>query len=207
MRRYGIVHDVPGDGSCGYHCMMLLLRRMQLIDNTLSVTQFCQECLEFIESNMMKFVGDSPDGKDAIFQYSWGQIDRQTKRSKTRCNPTASRTRFITTKVMNGIWSKHLDYSTPVSKAHWMDSAYLCPVIAYKYQISKLVLYDNSGTDTNSVDGGRCFTTYLYCYDKSKCQVSTTTIPGFVHNIDASRNAGVVFFRDQSHFNLIEFDI
>jgi hypothetical protein len=110
---------------------------------------------------------------------------------------------------MNRIWSKHLDYSTPVSKAHWMDSAYLCPVIviAYKYEIRKLVLYDNSGTDTNSVDGGHCFTTYVYCYDKSKCQVSTKTIPGFIHNIGASGNAGVVFFCDQSHFNLIEFDI
>ena len=123
MRRYGIVHDVPGDGSCGYHCMMLLLRMMQLIDNTLSVTQFRQEILEFIESNMIKFVGDSPDGNDTIFQYSWGQMDRPTKRSKMRCNPTASRTRFITTKVINGIWSKNVDYSTLVSKAHWMDSA------------------------------------------------------------------------------------
>jgi hypothetical protein len=75
MRCYGIVHDVPEDGSCGYHCMMLLLRRMQLLDNTLSVTQFRREILEFIESNMIKFVGDSPDGNDAIFQYFWGQMD------------------------------------------------------------------------------------------------------------------------------------
>ena len=89
-----------------------------------------------------------------------------------------------------------MDYSLPVKKAHWMDSAYLFPVIAYKYQIRKLVLYDNSGTNTNSVDGGHCFTTYLYSYDKSKCQVSTTTISGLVHDIDASGNAGVVFFRD-----------
>ena len=49
------------------------------------------------------------------------------------------------------------------------------------------------------------FTTCLYCYDKSKCQVSTNTIPGLVHDIDASGNAGVDFFRDQSHFNVIEF--
>ena len=203
MRRYGIVHDVPGDGSCGYHCMMLLLRRMKLIDSTLSVTQFCQGILEFIESNMIKFIGGSPDGNDTVFQYSWGNMDRPKKR---RGNPTASQTRFITTEVMNGIWSNRVDYSSPVSKAHWMHSAYLFPVIAYKYQIRKLVLYDNSGTDTNSVDGGRCFTTYLYCYDKSKCQVSTNTIPGLVHDTDASGNAGVVFFCDQSHFNLIEFD-
>ena len=45
-------------------------------------------------------------------------------RWKWRCNPTARRTRFITTEVMNGIWSNRVDYSSPVSKAHWMDSAY-----------------------------------------------------------------------------------
>ena len=98
-----------------------------------------------------------------------------------------------------------MDYSLPVKKAHWMDSAYLLPVIAYKYQIRKLVLYDNSGTDTTSVDRGCCFITCVYCYDKSKCQVSTTTIPGFVHDIDATGNAGLVYFHDQSHFNVIEF--
>jgi hypothetical protein len=106
---------------------------------------------------------------------------------------------------MNGIWSNHVDYSLPVKKAHWMDSAYLFPVIAYQYQIRKLVLYDNSGTDTTSVDSGRCFTTCVYCYDKSKCQVSSNTIPGFIHDINATGNAGMVYFRDQSHFNVIEF--
>ena len=75
MRCYGIVHDVPGYGSCGYHCMMLLLSKMNLIDNTLSVNQFQRGILEFIESNLIKFVGVSPDGNDAVFQYSWGQMD------------------------------------------------------------------------------------------------------------------------------------
>jgi hypothetical protein len=202
MRRYGIVHDVPGDGSCGYHCIMLLLRRMKLIDITLSVTQFRRGILEFIQSNMTNFIGVHPDGNDAVFQYSWGDMSRPNKR---RCNPTATRTKFIAKEVMNGIWSNHVDYSLPVKKAHWMDSAYLFPVIAYQYQIRKLVLYDNSGTDTTSVDSGRCFTTCVYCYDKSKCQVSSNTIPGFVHDIDATGNAGMVYFRDQSHFNVIEF--
>jgi hypothetical protein len=202
MRRYGIVHDVPGDGSCGYHCVMLLLRRMKLIDITLSVTQFRRGILEFIQSNMTNFIGVHPDGNDAVFQYTWGDMSRPNKR---RCNPAATRTKFITKEVMNGIWSNHVDYSLPVKKAHWMDSAYLFPVIAYKHQIRKLVLYDNSGTDTTSVDSGRCFTTCVYCYDKSKCQVSSNTIPGFVHDIDATGNAGMVYFRDQSHFNVIEF--
>ena len=97
----------------------------------------------------------------------------------------------MTTEVMSGIWSNRVDYSSPVSKAHWMDSGYLFPIIAYKYKIRKLVLYDNSGTHTKSVNVGCCFTTYVYCYNKSKRSVSTNKIPGFVHDIGASRNACV----------------
>ncbi len=67
LRHYGTVHDVLGDGSCGYHCMMLLLHRMKIIDNTLSVTQFRCEIHEFIESNMNKFVGVCLDGSNAVF--------------------------------------------------------------------------------------------------------------------------------------------
>ncbi len=62
---------------------------------------------------------------------------------------------------MSGIWSNRVDYSSPVSKAHWMESGYLFPVIAYKYKIRQLVLYDNSDTHTQSVDGGCCFTTHV----------------------------------------------
>lgn len=40
---YGNVENVPGDGSCGYHVIMLLLRRMKVIDNTVSVCQFRRE--------------------------------------------------------------------------------------------------------------------------------------------------------------------
>jgi hypothetical protein len=111
----------------------------------------------------------------------------------------------MTMEVMSGIWSNRVDYSSPVSNAHWMDSGYLFPVIAYKYKIRQIVPYDNSGTHTKSVDGGRCFTTYVYCYDKSKCSVSTNAIPALVHDIGASRNACVVFVREQSHFMLFEY--
>ncbi len=81
LRRYGTVHDVPGDCSCGYHAIMLLLCRMKRIDNTLSVTQFRRELHDFIECNMNKFVGVNNDGNDAIFQFPWGQMNCLNKRS------------------------------------------------------------------------------------------------------------------------------
>jgi hypothetical protein len=112
----------------------------------------------------------------------------------------------MTTEVMSGILSNRIDYSSTVGKAHWMDSGYLLPIIAYKYKISKIFLYDNSGTDTHSVDGGHCFTTYVYCYDQSKCCVSTNTLPGLVHDIcGASGNACMVFFHEQQHCMLFEY--
>ena len=80
LRRYGTVHDVPRDDSCGYHAIMLLLCRMKLIDNTLSVTQFWHELHDFIECNMIKFFGVNNDGNDAIYQYPWGQMNRLKKR-------------------------------------------------------------------------------------------------------------------------------
>ena len=203
LRRYGTVEDVPGDGNCGYHAIMLLLRQMKLINNTLSVSQFRREIHDFVVTNMNKFVGASPDGNDAIFQYPWGLMSRLKKRG---CNPETSRTRFMTTKVMSGIWRKHVDYSTSVGRAHWMDSTYLLPIIVYKYKMRKVVLYDNSGTDTESIDGGRCFTTCVYCYNESKSSVSTDTKPGLVHDIGgASGNACIVFFREQQHFMLFKY--
>jgi hypothetical protein len=35
---YGIIKDVKGDGSCGYHALILLLQRMDLVDKDISVS-------------------------------------------------------------------------------------------------------------------------------------------------------------------------
>ena len=53
---------------------------------------------------MNKFVGVNNDGNDAIIQYPWGQVNHLKK----MCNPAMSRTRFMTTEVMSGIWSNAL---------------------------------------------------------------------------------------------------
>jgi len=42
----------------------------------------------------------------------------------------------------------NLEQPYPVIKAHWMKAPFLLPIIANKYQISQLVLYDNGGTYT-----------------------------------------------------------
>ena len=111
----------------------------------------------------------------------------------------------MTTEVMSGIWSNHVDYSVSVGSSHWMDSGYLLPVIVYMYKIPHLVVYDNSGTHTKHIDGSRCFHTTMYCYDNSQCRVSTKTRSGLEHNIVASGNACIVFFREQSHYMLFEY--
>ena len=77
------MQNVPGDGSCGYHMIMLLLCKMKLIDSSVSVTQFWREVHSFVECNMNKFVGLGDDGDDAIFQYPWGIKSRLKKTVQT----------------------------------------------------------------------------------------------------------------------------
>jgi hypothetical protein len=202
LMTYGTLQDVPADGSCGYHSIMLLLRRIHLIDNNLSVTEFRRGIHDFILSNMVQFVGVSADDSDCVFQFPWGSMDRVVKQHR---NPAATRKRYMTTKVLSGIWSKNVSYLSFVSIPHWMDAGHLLPVIVYKYQIKQLVLYDNSGSHMIGVDGSRCFTTVVFCYDKSKGCVSMNVLPGLVYDIVASGNACMVYLREESHFMLFQY--
>jgi hypothetical protein len=47
LQYYGLIKDVAGDGSCGYHALILFLQRMEVIDNDISVSQFCQNILHY----------------------------------------------------------------------------------------------------------------------------------------------------------------
>jgi hypothetical protein len=40
LEQYGTVTNVPRDGSCGYHAVMLLLHKLNLIPKDMSVHQF-----------------------------------------------------------------------------------------------------------------------------------------------------------------------
>ena len=40
LQGYGHVIDVPGDGSCGYHALLLLLSGMDILDKNIHVGQF-----------------------------------------------------------------------------------------------------------------------------------------------------------------------
>ena len=146
---------------------------------------------------MKKFVGSTTNGTDVVFQYLWGEM-RQS-------NPIATRKRFMTTEAMSGIWSNCVDYSVSIGSSHWMDSAYVLPVIVYMYKIPQLVVYNNSGTHTKHIDGSRCFNTTMYCYDDSQCRVSTKTRSGLERDIVASGSACIVHFCEKSHYMLFEY--
>ena len=43
--------DVPGDGNCGYHAVMALLREKGVIDSNLSITMMRRDVYMFIKDN------------------------------------------------------------------------------------------------------------------------------------------------------------
>ena len=142
------------------------------------------------------------DGTDVVFQYPWGEMRQSQKKSR---NHIETWKRFLTTEVMSGIWGNCVDYSVSIGSSHWMEYAYVLPVIVYMYKIPQLVVYDNSGMHTKHIDGSRCFNTTMYCYDDSQCRVSTKTRSGLEHDIVASGNACIVYFREKSHYMLFEY--
>ncbi len=72
----------------------------------------------------------------------------------------------MTTEVMSGIWNNRIEILLLLVKhTGWtLDICFIS--LLKKDKISKIVLYDNSGIETHSVNGGCCFTTYAYCYDQ-----------------------------------------
>ncbi len=46
---YGIIKDVKSDGSCGYHALILFLQRMELVNQNISVSQFCKNIYTHIK--------------------------------------------------------------------------------------------------------------------------------------------------------------
>jgi hypothetical protein len=78
MQVYGHVKDVPGDGSCGYHALILLLQRMDVVDKNISVGQFWRNINNHIQKHMAKFTG--ADGTTCVYEYSWGESCQALKK-------------------------------------------------------------------------------------------------------------------------------
>jgi hypothetical protein len=194
MQAYGHVKDVPGDGSCGYHALILLLQRMDIIDKNKLVRQFRRNIYNHIQQHMAKFTG--ADGGRCVYEeYSWGKYDQDLKKAR---NPMVRRERFMTTEVMRGIWDRKTDFCKYVSQLYWMDATYLLPIITHMDKIARLVLYDIR----KLIDGTRYFTTYIYCYDPVSCCVSRDVRDGFIHDVNPSGSGCIVFIHDRSHYML-----
>jgi hypothetical protein len=95
---YGIITDVKSNGSCGYHALILFLQRMELVNQDISVSQFCKNIYTHIQKNMSKFTGE--DGGNCVFEYTWGKSSQSLKKAR---NPMVRRERFMTMEVMRGI--------------------------------------------------------------------------------------------------------
>ena len=79
LQGYGHVKDVPGDGSCGYHALMLLVQRMDIIDKNIFVGQFQRNIYNHIQSNMAKITG--ADGGTCVYEYTWGKSAQVLKKA------------------------------------------------------------------------------------------------------------------------------
>jgi hypothetical protein len=84
-----------------------------------------------------------------------------------------------------------------------MDATYLLPVNTHMYKVPRLVLYDFCKMS----DGTGYFTTDVYSYDPPTSCVSREIRDGFIHDVQPSGSACIVFIDTRSHFMLIHYDV
>ena len=77
LQEYGHVKDVPGDGSCGYHALILLLQRMDILNKNIFVGQFRRNIYNHIQNNMAQFTG--ADGGTCVYEYTLGESAQALK--------------------------------------------------------------------------------------------------------------------------------
>ena len=54
---HGVIHDVNGDGNCGYYAIMKGLCEANLLSRRMSVTDFRKGLVEYLEANVTFFCG------------------------------------------------------------------------------------------------------------------------------------------------------
>ena len=118
IRKFGIVVDVPGDGSCGYHAVMALLRKIDIIEKNVSITMMRREICHFVRDNsqnVIKTLTYCVSFRDGVDQDSQIQV-------------------FLN-KVMRRIYVVGKDVNTYAAIRHWMDPGYEVPIIAMCYKL------------------------------------------------------------------------
>jgi hypothetical protein len=150
---------------------------------------------------MKKFVGICPDGNNAVFQYPWGRMSHLKKNRVIR-QPVAqdlwlqkswvefgvSGLTILPLSVKHTGWTLHICSLSLLTSTKLDNLSYTTIVLYIQIVLMVVIVLQHMCIATTKPNA-------MYPWKQS----------GLVHDISASGNACMVFFREQSHFMLFEY--
>ena len=198
LKAHGNVIDVSGDGSCGYHALLLILEFFGKINTgptKVSMYNFRKEILEFSERNQGRILGKKPDGSDGAFLIKkTGESGFKLAIKRSHTDPFAVQQKLFKTTITKGIWKEGVDYSGIVGSEHWMNARFVLPLVTFQYRIKELVLY----TMTSGV-----FFTSIYTFDDQRECIYIDEQRGLNTDVD-STSMKMLYFHDMKHYQVLE---
>ena len=140
-----------------------------------------------------RLLGIKPDRSDCAFQIEGTGDPGYVRSIKSKyTDPHAKRVEIFNNKITKGIWTESVNYEDYVGDQHWMDATFVVPIIVYKYQLDRCVVYTM---------GGGNFMTSTFRYE------SVSDCVFVQEDIGLDTNAGkgglnLLYFHAQKHFQI-----
>ena len=203
IKQLGTLIDVPGDGSCGYHAMIVILLNMKKLAIKPKMTDFRKMVRDHLFQNMELFTGTSISSSvDDVVYPPW--IDACSKRN--RPERIAITTKRLT-RICDDIWEEGVNFNGKIlmekHRRRWMDVSNVLPVIVHMYKIPMLVYYSIKNNSTGwyfyeEANNGKSFVRY------GDNNGIFPLIPYHTTTTTTNNNMCMVIFEDNYHFQVLE---
>jgi hypothetical protein len=201
LQKYGTIHDVPADGNCGYHALLIVLKHHNVVHDDMTVSQLRKEIFQYAEENMNKFIGKEELGGDTVFKTIDGKVG-YTYGQRIKKNPRKCRESVYVNSIIKGVYKPNVNYKRGAKCEYWMNAGNVLPIVVHKYQLPSLFLYSSINANTEQTHlGTMTFRSDIYSFEDD-C-VYFERKDGFVNN-----NTGVkyslVLFDDRHHYMVLQ---
>ena len=145
---HGVIHDVKGDGNCGYYAIMMGLCDAKLLSRRMSVTDFRKGLVEYLQANETFFCGNSKILPKMLNVSGTGCTPFcVSRRSNTELTQTAIDK--IIRDISRNIYDDESEYqSGTFDRNKWFHTSHAGPIICAKYQVN-LLSYDGYGSQNS----------------------------------------------------------